>query len=233
MKKIILKLFYHIVVDPITNWQEFTDQQITRMKVAGLYEEFSEIIFCVHVESQEFNLLKDQYANDQRVQFIIHSDSVRPFHEQYTNRSIKKYIDNDTEKSFILRAQNKGITHFNTPNWPANAIIKEEIDYHTIDNWRIAVEKLAQGYDATGTNWVKQPWPHFKGNVWWATSDYIKRLTILRAPHEVGFRQQILGGGWAIHDAESWIGTCTPRSWDLLRNTDQIGDHPDLVKREE
>jgi hypothetical protein len=225
---ISLKLFYHIFVNPY--WQDFTEEKLNRMKLAGLYESFSNIIFCIHGESQEFDLMKNQHIDDQRVQFIMHSDSVAPYHEQYTNRTIKKYIDNETEKSFILRTHNKGINHFNSSNWPPNEIIKEEIDHYTIDNWKISVEKLNQGYDAAGPNWVKQPWPHFKGNVWWATSDYLKTLTMLPAPHEVGFRQQIQGGGWAIHDAESWIGTGSPKSWDLLRNTDQIGDHPDLVK---
>jgi hypothetical protein len=218
-----LKLYYHITVQPY--WQEFTSEKIDRMKSVGLWDAFSDIVFCVH---DNVDQLRQEYQTDVRVRFIDHPEAVRPYNEQYTNRTIKQQTDADTSEYYILRLHNKGINHFNTPTWPANEIITEEIDQCTIDCWRTIVEKLDQGYEAVGPNWVKQPWPHFKGNVWWATSNYVKRLTILKPPHELGFQQQITGGGWTIHDAESWIGTAGPKAWDTLRHTDQIGDHPDL-----
>lgn len=213
---------------PKPGWREISTDKINKMKKSGLWDSFSQINICIHYQEKAFDILKEEMHNDGRVHFLYHTDSVPPLGEQYTNRTIKNNIDRDTEPSYVFRFHLKGLNHWNTTNWAANDHYNQLIDLHTIEKWRDAVKKLEQGYDAAGIYWVKQPWPHFKGNVWWATSDYIKRLRLLKMPHENNFQQQITGGGWLVHDAESWVGTANPRAYDMYRETDQIGDHPDL-----
>jgi hypothetical protein len=221
-----LKLYYHMA--PHQWWKVIADDKIGKMKECGLWDAFDQINICIHWDEEPFEEFKKELSLDNRVRFIYHPDSVKPCCEQYTNKTLKLEVDNDTESSYILRFHLKGITHYNTPNWPANNEINQLLDTHLIERWREVVAKLDEGYDAVGTYWVKQPWPHFKGNVWWATSDYIKRLKLLKMPHENNFQQQITGGGWIVHDAESWVGTSNPHAYDMFRETDQIGDHPDL-----
>jgi hypothetical protein len=150
-----------------------------------------------------------------------------PFNEQYSNKTLKIHSDQDSEPSYILRYHMKGITI-----WPRIDDYDELLDYHNVTNWKSVIEKLDQGYDTAGVWWVKQPRPHFVGNIWWTTSDYVKKLTLLKMPHEVGGKQQLpaLPGNlnciWTIHDAEMWVGTANPKAYDLLRDTDQIADHP-------
>lgn len=215
---------------PGPGWREISNDKIDKMKTCGLWDRFDQINICTHYEENAYNTLKDELANDNRVRFIYHPDSVRPFGEQYTNRTLKNEIDLDPVPSYIFRFHLKGHNHWNTVNWEANNEINKLLDRHLIERWREVIEKLDQGYEAVGTYWVKQPWPHFKTNVWWATSDYVRRLKLLKMPHENNFQQQITGGGWLVHDAESWVGTSNPHAYDMYRETDQIGDHPDIAK---
>lgn len=220
-----LKLFYHLVPQP--HWQDFFNEKLEKIISSKLWDNLNEIVLCIHRDETIFNEIKLKYENDQRIKFISHTDSVSPFEEQYTNRTIKEYCENDN--FFLLRIHNKGINHI---DHPINGNLAKEyanlLDECNIINWQNAVEKLSHGYDAAGVNWVKNPWPHFIGNVWWTTSDYVKKLPLLMMPHENNFKQQITGGGWTIHDAESWIGTCNPSAWDLFRKTNIIGNHPDI-----
>lgn len=213
---------------PQNGWREISSDKINKMVNSGLWDQFAEINICTHYDDAAFTPLYHELSNDTRVNFIHHTDSMRPLGEQYTNKTIKKKIDNDHINSYIFRFHLKGVNHWNSPTWPINEEYNKIIDFNLIERWKEVIEKLDQGYDAVGVYWVKQPWPHFKGNVWWATSDYIKRLKLLKMPHENNFQQQITGGGWLVHDAESWVGTANPRAYDMYRETDQIGDHPDL-----
>lgn len=201
-------------------WESFLEEKVSLMKTAGLWQRASEVIYCAHGNESAFKKL------DGRV--VLHN-SVAPFNEQYTNRTIKQEVDLSTESFYLLRFHLKGINWIGHPDQQRVKEYADLLNYHNIERWQAAVEKLDQGYDLAGVNWVKNPWPHFIGNIWWASSDYIRQLPLLKAPHEVNFRQQIPGShSWAIHDAESWIGLGAACAWDLYRNTDQIGLHPDI-----
>lgn len=221
-----LKLYYHITDQP--RRKELVDDKIQKMKFSGLWDSFNEINFCAHYNYSAYDDLRESMKYDPRVRIIFHPDSVRKFGEQYTNKTLKLETDADVEPSYIFRFHTKGLNWIDKPEWPQVNAYNQLLDHYNIENWKLVIEKLDQGYEAAGIYWVKQPWPHFKGNVWWTTSSYIKKLKLLKMPHENNFQQQILGGGWLVHDAESWIGTANPRAWDLLRQTDIIGDHPDL-----
>lgn len=221
-----IKLYYHVCPHP--DWENFINIKIQKMKDCALWDRFDKIVFCTHWDERNFENFKQQFESDSRVRFVHHHESVKPFDEQYTNQTIKLETDADPEPSYIFRLHMKGITA-----WPKDDDYSHNVlDLHNILRWREVVEKLDQGYETTGVWWVKQPRPHYMGNVWWATSEYIKRLQLLKMPHEVGGRQQLpsLPGNpnviWSIHDAEMWVGTAEPKAYDMLRETDIIADHP-------
>ena len=222
-----IKIYYHLT--PQNYWEEFYTKKIDLMKSTGLWDAASEVIFCLHYDTASIDKIHEA-VSDHKVRIVYNPESIRPYGEQYTNLTIKQEADDGDDDYYIFRFHNKGINHYNTVNWADNKAIADEMNYHNINRWQECVDKLDQGYQAVGTNWVKQPWPHFKGNYWWVTADYMRTMTPLQPPHISGGIQQIKGGGWTIHDAESWIGTGTPRAYDILRGTDQIGDHPDLQR---
>jgi hypothetical protein len=218
-----IKIYCHVVDQPY--WKEFVSNKIEMMKSAGLWNAASEIIFCAHGSSEVFNFLK----TEDKVRIVMHATSVKPFNEQYTNRTIKHEADATIDNDYILRFHLKGINWVNNADYPKVYEYANLLNYYNIVKWESVIEKLDQGYEAVGVNWVKDPWPHFVGNIWWSNSNYIKKLKLLPEPHTTGFVQQIPGNAtWAVHDAESWIGTANPKAWDMYRNTDDIGFHPDI-----
>lgn len=220
-----IKMYFHLF--PHNGWENYISRKLLKFEESGLWDRLDKIVFCTHYNESALYPIYDRFYNDPRVSFVYHPDAVTPFNEQYTNRTLKLQTDQDTEPSYILRYHMKGITI-----WPAKSDYDELLDDYNISKWESVITKLDQGYDTAGVWWVKQPRPHYMGNIWWATSEYIRRLPLLKMPHETGGQQQLpsLPGNpnviWAIHDAEMWVGTANPKAYDLLRATDQIADHP-------
>ena len=63
--------------------------------------------------------------------------------------------------------------------------------YFLVDKSSECIE-LLENHDTVGCNYLNRPHKHYSGNFWWATSDYIKRLS------------QIPDGS-VRHDAELWL----------------------------
>jgi hypothetical protein len=70
-----------------------------------------------------------------------------------------------------------GDIYNNVQNW------KQYIEYFSIDKWNRCVELLDE-YDVVGTEWIHSSVvrmktyniPHYSGGVWWANSNYIRKL---------------------------------------------------------
>lgn len=61
---------------------------------------------------------------------------------------------------------------------------RELMTYFCVERWQGAASIILSGYDACGVNW--RPYgehPHFSGNFWWASSDYIASLPDPLSPH--------------------------------------------------
>jgi hypothetical protein len=222
-----LKLFYHMTPSPML--ENFFVENKKYMQQCNLWDAFDEINFIVHHDRTNYSFLDDQLQIDKRCKLIQDNTSHYRLEEQYTNRIIKDICDQSEHDFILLRFHNKGLTYISEPGYPDPM----KLSYTKITNegnigcWQEAVEKLLTDVDCAGINWVQTPWPHFVGNVWWAKSSYIKKLIKLKLPHETGFVQQIPGKGtYIVHDAESWIGTANPRSWDLLNKTSDYVLHP-------
>lgn len=63
-------------------------------------------------------------------------------------------------------------------------------------------EYLDRGYDTVGVNWQTQ-YPHYSGNMWWASSNYLRSLPTSIAPH--------------YSAPEEWIGNNTPKAVCLFK----------------
>jgi hypothetical protein len=74
-------------------------------------------------------------------------------------------------------------------------------------NWRHLLGRLEDGYDVAGNCWrlgpgmlTADPIPHFSGNFWMATCEYIRTLPPIRNVY--------------AYDAEKWLGLNDPRAFD-------------------
>jgi hypothetical protein len=73
--------------------------------------------------------------------------------------------------------------------------------------WRRCLSKLDEGYDVAGNCWRlgpgmldPTPIPHFSGNFWMATCEYLRKLPPIRNVY--------------AYDAEKWLGLNDPRAFD-------------------
>ena len=156
---------------------------------------------------------------------------------------IKDLADAATEEEYILYFHLKGITHRNHQgihDW------RRYMEYWHIDRWKDCVEKLDQGFETCGTNYIHGPflgvdlktrnWPHYSGGFWWARTSYIKRLKRLPHPDSYVMGSESELTGYTIDkntyrfDHEAWIASGRP-NWSEIHkspggNHDNEGSYP-------
>lgn len=149
---------------------------------------------------------------------LVSQDALPNEYEIPTLRSLKNFCDNDTANSVVLYLHHKGVTRPTDPcvtDWRALML------HFNVENWQQCVDKLTEGYDTVGVNWMSESeYPHYSGNFWWATSEYIKQLPVLSMPRDNDFRSQ-LNVNSADHrlDSEFWIGGSNPHAYSFHNST--------------
>jgi hypothetical protein len=74
---------------------------------------------------------------------------------------------------YILYLHTKGVS---IPNKQSIVDWRESMLYFMVDRWKDCIIKLKDGYDTVGVHYIPNNTPHYQGNFWWATSDYIATL---------------------------------------------------------
>jgi hypothetical protein len=106
----------------------------------------------------------------------------------------------------ILYLHTKGILHDDN-----NKCINDWIDmmvYFLINNYETCISKLHNGFQVVGCNhnlWNARP--HFSGNFWWASSNYLKNIPLLKSDDSNNFNNR-----W---DAEFWIYQNKPKIFEM------------------
>jgi hypothetical protein len=202
-----IKIYYHIA--DLWGWQQLVNEKINLMKQVGLWHAASEIHLLMHYSQQAFESWASQFLSDNRVVLKYFENSARPLGECYSNRYIWYDCANTQENFYLLRFHTKGLYHRTLPHWPVAEKWNQYIDYFNIERWTDCVQALDDGYDTAGTNWWEPK--HYSGNVWWAQSNYIRRLPLFPLPHLINFRKNLHFALSNRHDAEHWIGLADPK----------------------
>jgi hypothetical protein len=218
-------IYYHVSDHP--GWRELIDEKVTIMQAANMWQQAERIHFQLHYDPNSFSdwLGSAPYLNDPRVSIKLYHQQVKdtsfapsfkPLGETYSMIDLHADVMALEEPRAIFRYSTKGITHRNDETWPVAVAWNDYIDYWNIGKWGLCLVALMAGFDTVGANWHAKddPTGHWSGTVWWAHSDYIKRLPKLTLPHLVMFENQ-LGGFSPRHDAEVWIGYNGPKYLEL------------------
>jgi hypothetical protein len=205
MKKIVIAYHAYLFGD---KYMDMISEQLNKLISwqTGLYDASSKLYIGVVDSSKKKPLngidwisnyfcfggsKKDKSSLPKKVEVVIYKDN-----NEETNTL--KWIRNYAKKNpgdYILYFHTKGITRMSpgTESW------RRYMEYFTIEKWKDCIAKLQEGFDCCGVLWnVDTPLglhPHFSGNVWWATTDYINTLD-----HE------FLDTDYRF-DREFWIGT--------------------------
>jgi len=215
-----IKIYFH--VPAIVGWEDFVDQKTNLMKRVGLWAAADSIKFLLHYPGSDFTWIYQKFSNDPKVLFWECQDSVRPLSEIYSQRHIWECCQNEKDPVAIFRYHTKGLTYrYDERLWELSQQWTNYLDYWNIELWKTAYLILKHtDYESVGANW-HPIWKthldipgHWSGNIWWANSEYIKKLPLLRKSHEINNDKQ-LGGFEARHDSELWIGVARPKILEL------------------
>jgi hypothetical protein len=109
----------------------------------------------------------------------------------------------------VLYLNTRGVSHTGDKRYYIDKW-SDILEYYCLTHHKECIEKLKE-YDTVSALYFEKPVPHYSGNMWWATTNYIKTLPFLTPettiyklfkPELEGKEQQL---GIARHDCEFWV----------------------------
>jgi hypothetical protein len=203
-------LFYTIADLP--HWENLVNEKIELMKSERLWQSFTHIYLLCHYNPHNFTNWLTQFASDKRIIAITYSDSVDPYAEIYSNRTMHTVCNALETNTPVFRYHTKGLSQLHSHNRNKSLQWNSYLDYYNIVNWKESIKHLETN-DAVGVN-VHEP-THFSGNIYWANSNYIKTLPQFSKPHTNNYEKNIPQSYSLRHDSELWIGINNPKIHEL------------------
>lgn len=170
-------------------WQRSFDIIFQEIKNSGLYDNTDEIR-CIVVN--DYNKIIQNYRfNDDKIKLFYKGSSSN--YERPALLHMQQSSLNENCNYWYVHT--KGLRWFNTER-ETNVIdwIKLML-YWNITAWKQAILHL-DNFQVYGCNFTTEPVPHFSGNFWWATSEYVKKL------------QNTISNGY--NDPEFWLFSKNP-----------------------
>jgi hypothetical protein len=203
-----IKIFYHVVDLP--GWQDITNEQLEKLQSSGLLDQ-CELHMNLNYNEDSFNLLKAQLSNKNNIVWHF-KNNLKEDYEHPTAILMKEYADSSQDEFYALYMHQKGITYIGTSYETNVKHWRWLLDYWCIERWEDCIEKLNQGYDTTGINYMERHkglGPHFSGTQSWVTSKFLQKCSPLVLPSTIGFAPQVArkmkGNVWR-YDVEAWFG---------------------------
>ncbi len=214
-------IYYHIY--QAEGWQDYVDRKIKLLKDEGLWDAADKIVLQIHSDPDSalrWMLGRTDIIKDKRIIVKRHIEmfgiigiypSFSPVQEVYSIREMHDDCNISLDNVAVFRYHTKGITHWNKETWPVADKWNQYLEYWNIKKWQLCYKALESGFDTVGCNWHNGCW---SGNIWWASSKWIRQIPVLKWPHEVEMQGQ-LGGFSPRHDAEHFIGYKGPKALEL------------------
>ncbi|NDG29189.1 glycosyltransferase [bacterium] len=200
-------IFYHLA--QIGQWKRLFQEQINSLVISGLYHRAS----LIHIGINGDDMLPMNLPK-----FVVNYNNNKIL-EADTLSSLQEFCLNNVDYK-VMYFHTKGCTQedkayrYNVDGW------RLYLEYFVIHRWKECLNLLDQ-YDTVGTEYgyetglvnqsTKQTdWetnPHYQGNFWWATSNYISKLD-----KNYLYRKD---KGWDRYRSEFWIGTGNPKRFNF------------------
>jgi hypothetical protein len=135
---------------------------------SGLYDA-TDTIYVVVLNTE---LCTDERFNKDKIK-LIYGGKCNIYERATLYKMIE--ISETCEPSHFWYAHTKGLRHFGKPTGPPVIDWIKMMCHFNFTLWKNAHLAL-DTVDVCGCNYRVKPSPHFSGNFWWATSNYIKSL---------------------------------------------------------
>lgn len=172
------KIVYHICC--LNDWKEIFSEQLSRLQKSNIFDQTSSFDISVLYKTQEdLDFIAKKIKNIDIANIKFSSTDLKLY--EYPALNIL-YSIAEQEDCNILYFHGKGVscdkshTHHSSSLKDATNDWRHFLEYFVIDNFDKCLTQLSNGYDACGAELKTIPFLHFKGNFWWASSSYLKKL---------------------------------------------------------
>ena len=205
-----LTIFWHCYL--INNWQDIMEEQMKLIIDSGLYDNLRtcSIHLCYHGDDEQVTKMMDLITKYDEENKIICHYIENNFYEYPTLQRLHEFA-NESD-SYILYLHLKGVWSSTDTSKNKEAIRswRKCLEYFNIEKWSDCINKLNEGYEVVGALYnYNEKEPLFSGNIWWTTSEYVKKL---KYPEYDESKNPYLGkpendGTWCRVECEKWINT--------------------------
>ena len=194
-----IAIFYHVF--QFGDWRNVFEEQLVTLQQSGLYDTADYIHIGINgTEELPFQLFKVNRIK-YNTNHILEADTLSDLHNFA--------ISNPDYK--ILYIHSKGVSRYEVDTVVA---WRRYLEYFVIKKWKSCISIL-DNYDCVGTEWglsntlgeTCNYLPHYSGNFWWATANYISKLD----PNYIYDDYD----GRARWRSELWIGTKDPKYYNF------------------
>ena len=158
---------------------------------------------CITINNIGLPLDADKYMRlDARIK-VIESSCDTSLFELPTLKLISDY-SKANPKAKVLYVHTKGISYAKNDHRYINGI--DWINYMLYFLCKRADKaiKLLDTHDVAGCNYSDQPYPHFSGNFWWATSEYLKSISVDFLVDKMSAEWWLMRGSGPVKIAKLW-----------------------------
>jgi hypothetical protein len=174
--------FAHIAM--VNNWAEIVAEQFAMLRSSGLLARTCKLSISLLGEGD-----LGEFESEPRVH-IAHRGSCLNDYEFPILQELYEFCA--TGEYYVYYFHTKGVVRH--PNCPNVRAWRNYMEHFVLGHHKCCTAALAAA-DVCGVDWYQEPWPHFSGNFWWATSSYVRTL-----PPPVGLNHA------ERHQCEAWIG---------------------------
>lgn len=214
-----IKVFCHAVDLP--GGREILQEQLSLLRTSGLAHVADIYIHC-NYNMHSYIWALEEYKDYLNIKFV-NFDAEPKDYETVTLMHLHDVCTMEEDNIPILYLHAKGVTrieHSTIPDINANnKAWRHCLEYFCIERWGDCVQKLLyEGYDCAGAGWVVEPFKCFAGNIWWASSQYIKNLPSWQRPKGAKYSHQfpkLMQDPWGEYrmENEGWIGFGNPKAY--------------------
>lgn len=191
-------LFYHVYLrDNLDAWVHTVLEQLKSMEDSQLLDNLHQmkVVVISRDDSSRYhfkNLMESYAPSGLEIEMVdnpfktdldmlagLHTDEA--ITENYTFRKLYQFCGDNPDHYNICYVHNKGVTRTASPTSVSVKELKKYfywrqlLNYGVLENWEDCVNAL-EDHNTAGINFYNTPSPHYSGNFWWATSEYINTL---------------------------------------------------------
>lgn len=176
---------FYLHTPGIPGWNSVFAEMISKMADSGLIDALDQLHICVNGDLVSMNFLLDPLKEiSPKIIIRLANSNAAKWEWPTINLIHQDCLSSGEQVDYIGYSHLKGLSRSNLSDQKA-VDWRHYLSYWTIERWKDNLDCLDRGAETVGINWMNEPWPHYSGNFWWSTNQYIKKLEPLPDPDTI------------------------------------------------